>query len=104
MGLYINPLNQTKEAWLQAHMTSLAWTTPERWLATYSTNREQGLVPVVLVDNRDFTALAVAYDQREALDFSRADGRFKIFATVPREALADKASGVGEDQLATYSL
>jgi hypothetical protein len=59
---------------------------------------------VVLVDNGPFTALAVAYDQREAAAFAREDGRSKIFATVPRDSLADAGSGVGENLLSAYKL
>jgi len=59
---------------------------------------------VVLVDNGVFTALAVAYDRREAESFARPDGRPKLFTAVPRAALADFNSGVGEDLLRSFQV
>jgi len=105
MGLYVNPTATTKEDWLVDNLRgSVFISAAEYWLPKYNSYREAGLVPVVLVDNGAFTALAVAYSQAEAEDFGREDGRTKLFAVVPRWALADYASGVGEGALVHHGL
>ena len=105
MGLYVNPTATTKEDWLAENLRgSVFISAAEYWLPRYNSYREAGLVPVVLVDNGAFTALAVAYSQAEAEDFGREDGRTKLFAVVPRWALADDASGVGEGALVGFGI
>jgi hypothetical protein len=105
MGLYVNPTNTTKEKWLLENVVNQFQADCDAWLASYSMFREQGAIPVVLVDNGPFTALAVAYSREEAADFARkSDTRLKIFGTVLRDALSNDASGVGEDLLRAYKL
>ena len=84
MGYYINPPNCSKEDWLAAHGTLVDPKAP---------------VPadhhlVCLVDNGAFTAAGIAYDERELADFSRNDGRAKLFLAVPDEKLREVAPGV----------
>jgi len=102
MGLYVNPTDKTKEAWLITEAKQRA--TREQATRDVRALIKSLLVPVVLVDNGPFTALAVLYDQREADAFARDDGRAKIFAIVPRSALADRASGVGERVLQEWDV
>ena len=104
MGLYVNPTNTSKENWLGDNATELVFDGAE-WLARYEDTMSKGLIPVVLVDNGMFLALAVAYDLREARAFADAsDRRSKFFAMVPRAALAAVTSGVGENALVDYRI
>jgi hypothetical protein len=103
MGLYVNPTSGSKEAWLREHSQGGdVFVAAAPWLAGYERAIEQGRIPVVLVDNGVFTALGVAFDRREAESWARPDGRTKLFATVPRSALADATSGVGDDLLRSF--
>lgn len=104
MGLYVNPTDTTKEQWLLENIGTLLETDPTHWLQDYAAHMKAGLVSVVLVNNGPFNALAVAFDRGEAEAFARADGRNKVFCTVPRAALADPNSGVGEGLLRAYKL
>lgn len=104
MGLYVNPESSSKEEWLRLNLRDLHRTGDAVTGAKHAEILAAGRVPLVLVDNGMFTALGVLYDQREAADFAREDGRSKIFATVDRAALADDASGVGEDQLRRFGI
>jgi hypothetical protein len=104
MGLYVNPTNGTKEAWLEQHGRNWYRTGDPVTGQRHAEILSQGLVPLVLVNNGIFNALGVLYSPREAEDFAREDGRPKIFVTVDRAALADPASGVGEDLLRAYRI
>ena len=78
MGYYINPTNETKEAWLSAF--------PE------VDPQETGFIDggdrlVCLVDNRAFTAAAVMVNADEYAEFMRDDGRKKIWYRVPAVSL-----------------
>lgn len=74
MGYYINPTNETKEAWLSAF--------PE------VDPQETGFIDgddrlVCLVDNHAFTAAAVMVNANEYAEFMHDDGRKKIWYQVP---------------------
>jgi len=106
MGLYVNPTDRNKEAWLANNLIGIPYTNvhADMWLNDYNFMREEGNVPVVFVDNGAFTALAVAYNYNEAADFAQNDGRSKIFTAVSRQSLADPKSGVGEQLLKSFGL
>ena len=87
MGLYINPLNQSKEEFLAAHgkLVSVG--------ATLAHVSFSNAIPVILVDNYTFTAAAVGYSAREiAAFFHPEDLRPKQCWLLPREAVCDGAS------------
>jgi hypothetical protein len=104
MGLYVNPTRQSKERWVQQNAKSQHRTGDAVIGARHAEILRQGLVPLVLVDNGIFTALGVLYSQQEAEGFAREDGRPKLFITVDRAALADDASGVGEQALQSFGI
>jgi hypothetical protein len=91
MGFYINPHEQSKEEWLQEHAWAIA---DEPFSRHYYKHVNMGakrsgsdLVQVCLVDNGQFTALAIAFCENELLAFnSPLDRRRKLFALVPAEA------------------
>lgn len=76
MGCYINPENESKEAFLKRHGRSVTW--PLKITDTH--------VPVCLVDNGLFTAAAVAWCESELQAFQRpGDNRPKQWYIVPRD-------------------
>ena len=80
MGDYINPRDCTKEEWLAKYGTLI---TPEA-----ATHHAAGSnVVVCLVDNGDFSAAGIAYDDRERDAFAHPDGRAKMWYLVSRELL-----------------
>lgn len=79
MGFYINPTDMSKEQWLHKNQKSVSVHPP-----TKNYLEHDDTVCVVLVDNFAFSALAIAYNMRELEDFSRDDGRMKVWAQVPR--------------------
>ena len=107
MGLYVNPTNDSKEHWLLANLVGKPYPKSEAtlWLNEYDYAIANGKIPVVLVYNGSFTALGVAFSKNEAVDFTNpADERPMIFTVVPREALANPNSGVGERLLNAFKL
>jgi len=58
MGIYVNPIEGTKEDWLSIFAESL------KELPSWK-DIQKGFLPVCLIDNRIFTAAAVAYDEDE---------------------------------------
>jgi len=82
MGTYIDPPNQTKEAFLEENGT----VTDSGHLMELFDDPDR--VGVCLVNNGAFTAAAVAYSAREATEFTRPDDyRPRKYYSVPREAL-----------------
>jgi len=79
MGCYVNPPNETKEAWLASHTVRTSSSIPGKISEIY--------LPVCLVDNGLFTAAGIAYDDRELEEFMRPDGRAKHWFMVSREDL-----------------
>ena len=51
MGCYVNPKNESKEAWLEKHGTVI----PISIDTSYNDYCEDGCLPVILVDNGFFT-------------------------------------------------
>lgn len=66
MGCYVNPKNESKEAWLEKHGTAM----PINIDTSYNDYCKDECLPVILVDNGMFTAAGVAYDEREFQDFT----------------------------------
>jgi hypothetical protein len=92
MGMYINPTNgQTKEEWLKDNIVSdFDGRKPE-----FPTGANTAYLPVVLVDNFNFTALGVAFDEREFRLFnSPNDDREKHWYLVTKESLLDPKAGL----------
>lgn len=84
MGVYINPTNgQTKEQWLNDNGIELGPTIPP---GNYMTGDES---LVCLVNNWQFTAAGVAYDERELRAFQQDDGREKTWWLVETKLLLD---------------
>jgi hypothetical protein len=82
MGIYINPLNMTKEEWLAKNAVSCGSTPP-----AFPCDNET--LPVCLIDNVIFTAAGVAYSPNELQVFSDPqDGRFKLWYLAKIEDLA----------------
>lgn len=67
MGSYINPYNETKEAFLDREGVLITKNT-----ATWHVDFNNELL-VALVDNGGFTAAAIAYDEGERNDFTSPD-------------------------------
>lgn len=83
MGYYINPKDQTKEAFLleQGHPVS------EAALARYTFDEDT--LPVCWVQNPGMTAAGIAYNQEELNRFLMGVGNRKFqWYLVPRSALA----------------
>jgi len=84
MGCYIDPLEGTKEQFLMKHgkevyKKDFSWGT-----------RPEFCLPVVLVDNRQFTAAGVAYSKRELEAFTDpTDLRPKRYFYVALDDLKD---------------
>jgi hypothetical protein len=79
MGLYINPPNESKEAFLRREAKELPL--PPATLIP-------GKVIVCLVDNAVFKAAGVCFDQSELEAFAYpADGRRKQWYSIDREKL-----------------
>lgn len=85
MGLYINPPDMTKEAFLKKHGKKID--NEEVMNFDYG----NGEVPVCVMFNLGFTAAGVAYDHRERDAFMYPDGRLKIWFSVPVEVLDERA-------------
>lgn len=87
MGVYVNPLDETKEVWLRregklAHGVDLE--------SLFDANGKPiGNDRIVcLVNNGPFTAAAVAYNKREYLEFTRSnDHRPKTWFIVDKDKL-----------------
>jgi hypothetical protein len=92
MGIYIDPPNREKEAFLAEFGQGL--TLDAAYEHDCDTNREQVLV--CLVDNFAFTAAGVCFSNREKEAFASPDGRPRRWYLVPLDSLND-AAGLGED-------
>lgn len=86
MGFYVNPTDCTKEEFLYKHGTL---STREIPFEEYP----QGHLPVVLIDNRIFTAVGIAFSENEYKAFTQAnDPRPRSIYSVPIAELV-KVSG-----------
>jgi hypothetical protein len=77
MGCYVNPVEQSKEQWLEENGT----------LVPGPIVPSQEFLPVCLVDNGYFTAAGIGFDQREVDAFSYPDPRPKKWYKVARDKL-----------------
>ncbi len=84
MGYYVNPEDgRSKEEFLAQESEEVTIKTPN--FEQYS---KDGCLPVVLVDNGEFTAAGIAYDKREFEAFTLpSDRRPKMFFKVKIEKL-----------------
>lgn len=87
MGCYVNPKNETKEAWLEKNATVIYKTgTFPSWGVIFSSKE----LPVILIDNGTFTAAGIAYDEREYADFTDPnDPRPRQIYKVPIDKLKE---------------
>lgn len=84
MGVYVNPVNQSKEDWLQENSVYSASEGPD----TFDSSPNH--LPVCLINNGTFTAAGVACNERELMAFSDPfDSRPKEWYLVPIEKLLD---------------
>lgn len=91
MGVYINPPTGSKEEWLLA-CDSLVMARRQDIVREYDNLRSKGLIPLVWVDNGDFSALGVMYCKGEAERMCIEDERPKMFcATKLVDVLAPEA-------------
>lgn len=100
MRLYLNPTAMSKEQWLLTHGVR---STGEELVSSFQKMREEGFVPVVLVDNGAFTAGAIGYSFEETAEFCRpGDSRQKLFFKAP---IAELKNIPGfQEQMARYGL
>jgi len=84
MGFYIDPVDCSKEAWLQQALDG------GRAIATWPELAQDGRITLCLVDNGAFTALGVCFNQKELDAVARPDGRFKRFFHVDRELVKEQ--------------
>lgn len=68
MGYYVNPRNESKEAFLNREGISAPDAPKITWDSV-----PKGFLPVVLVDNGPFTAAAIAYCKEELEYFTRLE-------------------------------
>lgn len=96
MGFYVNPENQTKEAWLILHGQMV--TTPTKVPEDTTTKAY-----VCWVDNGPFTAAGIAFSDREIEVFSAPDDmapddmRPKNWFEVPKDDLYSVSNITAED-------
>jgi hypothetical protein len=92
MGYYINPQTMTKEEFLATHAAEVDYATVSKF--SYPPTDK---IPVVLVDNRAFTAAAIAYSPLERDEFlDTRDKRPKKYFLVPLNVL-NQAAGLDDN-------
>jgi hypothetical protein len=85
MGYYINPLDMSKEEWLQKNATRIGAKAP-----ISHNNPDTGEVALVWVDNGGFTAVAIAFDDYELAAFNQpSDWRPKQWFWVSRDKIEE---------------
>jgi hypothetical protein len=82
MGYYINPKDMSKEKFLEKNGTLIDATQASQHVAGDK-------LVVCLVDNFQFTAAGIAYNDRERDAFLYPDGRDKKWYLVDKSALID---------------
>lgn len=83
MGSYINPHDCSKEDWLLANAEILGLMPPRAM-------PPPGKLPVCHVNNGDFTAAGICFNEGELRAFSREDGRDKAWFLVETKKLLDE--------------
>lgn len=100
MGLYVNPTRTTKISWLQENGQAGEKNFD---VGQYDAVRAAGKVPVVLVSNGAFLALAVAYSKSEVEAFQFPDDRRpRQWWIVPVSALKNPDSGIDSHELEAF--
>ena len=85
MGCYVDPLYETKEEFLKREGQVV---TSDYIFRNYQYIKQEGSLPVILIDNGNFTAAGVAYTECEFELFTvKDDNRPKRFFIVPIEKL-----------------
>lgn len=95
MGVYVNPNSMEKEQWLLRRGVQV--TRVDCTGDAYDRMRLDNRLPVVLIDNRIFTAAGVCFSKEEAEVLCKDDGRRKIFFSVGVEDLLNANSGCAVD-------
>lgn len=87
MGVYVNPIDMTKEEWLESFGEKLSE-------APASIDEHPGSLPVCLVDNGLFTAAGVAYSEveLEVFAYRPGDTRPKTWYWVPVKRLLEASN------------
>ena len=100
MGLYINPPTMTKEEFLAAHAERVT----EQRIQKFLFDPDKMALPLCLVDNGNFTALAVGFDKQETLRWhDKRDFRPKKFYIICKNVLAQQElSGITKDEYESY--
>jgi hypothetical protein len=89
--MYINPTNcQSKEDWLAQYGEP---TTERNAITNYNANKEDGKIPVCLLDNVVFSAAGVGFSLNETEAFAYPDGRKKTWFLVNISDLVKESSG-----------
>jgi hypothetical protein len=84
MGYYINPLNESKEAFINRHATFII----ESWAPTMTWEKiPEGQVLVCWVNNGTFTAAGICFSKQKMEAFAHPDGRPKVWALLPEEVV-----------------
>lgn len=87
MGVYINPIDCTKEDWLKKNAEHIG--DPRSITPTFT--KDSG-IPICLVDNGIFTAAGVCYDESEFKAFQEPnDPREKLWFIAPAAKIAEVA-------------
>ena len=68
MGFYVNPPQESKEAFLEREGINAPFDLKLNWDSI-----PEGFLPVILVNNGSFTAAAIAYSHSELDEFTRMD-------------------------------
>lgn len=86
MGIYVNPLTESKEHWILRNGEEV----PPHKLPQTAPVGEADTRLVCVVSNGDFNAAAVAFSQDEYQVFrDPSDRRLKVWFSVPREKLLE---------------
>ena len=96
MGLYINPLNMSKEQFLQDHGTLVNPQDYDNDASAVWAARQPNELPVILIDNGPFTAAAIGYCEKEVVDFLDPDDpRPRVLYMVKIDDIAPSCDGGG---------
>jgi|ADurb_Leu_01_Slu_FD_contig_41_2044693_length_1395_multi_2_in_0_out_0_2 hypothetical protein len=70
MGYYINPIDMTKERWLNTFANFVGSIDANKEIPKWEDIAKGDILPVILVDNGMFTAAGVAYSEQEYKAFT----------------------------------